>query len=385
MDVTITRKILLEPTPDQEKLLLKTAQAYTDACNFLAQFCFENKTVSRKKVHDANYHLIREKFGLPSQMASSTIKSTASAYKTIHKTQEEWSIQPKFKRHKYDIVWNRDYSLNKKTGNFSINTLDGREHIKTQWKSNEEYRGLEKYGTATIVFKHGRWYIHIPVTISVDNISIDDIQDVVGIDLGVNFLATTYSSTTGKTEFFSGKHIKHTRGRYKALRSSLQKKGTKSAKKRLKAIGQRENRWMDDINHTITKALVNATKPTLFVIEDLTGVRNATEKVKTRNRYVQVSWAFYDFRQKLEYKAQLYGHKVIVVNPRYTSQMCPKCGHTHKSNRDRKNHTFSCKKCGYTSNDDRIAAMNLCSKGIQYRAQFNMSNAHVEGVLSATP
>ena len=40
------------------------------------------------------------------------------------------------------------------------------------------------------------------------------------------------------------------------------------------------------------------------VIEDLMGVRNATERVKTQNRYVSVSWSFYDIEQKLIYKAK---------------------------------------------------------------------------------
>ena len=51
------------------------------------------------------------------------------------------------------------------------------------------------------------------------------------------------------------------------------------------------------------------------------------------------------------------------VDPRYTSQCCPCCGHVEKSNRSKKIHLFTCKNCGYKSNDDRIGAMNLCYKG----------------------
>lgn len=372
-DVTITRKIKLTPTVEQEIELKKTTQFYTDACNFIAQFCIENKTLTKKKIQEEIYYQLRENFNLPSQMAISAINTVVSSYKTIHSTQKKWSIQPIYKKQKYDIMWNRDYSLNRKTGNFSINSLSGRLHIATEWTGNENYRDLEKYGTAKIIYKHGRWFIHVPVTINVDDIDMDDISNIIGVDLGINFLATAYSGQSGKTQFFNGKHIKHKRAQYKNLRSELQRKGTRSSRKRLKAIGNRENRWMSDINHTITKALVSTDKPTLFVLEDLSGIRSATEKVRTKDRYVQVSWAFYDFRQKLEYKAQLYGHKVLVVDPRYTSQMCPKCGNTIKKNRDKKTHTFCCTKCGYRSNDDRIAAMNLCNMGIQYRAQLSSS------------
>jgi transposase len=71
----------------------------------------------------------------------------------------------------------------------------------------------------------------------------------------------------------------------------------------------------------------------------------------------------------LEYKASLVGSKVIVVDPKYTSQTCPKCGHVEKSNRNKKTHTFKCKTCGYTSNDDRIGAINLQAKGVNYIAE----------------
>ena len=72
---------------------------------------------------------------------------------------------------------------------------------------------------------------------------------------------------------------------------------------------------------------------------------------------LSVSWAFYQFRQYIEYKAQ--SPIVIAVSPKWTSQMCPKCGHIEKANRNKKHHIFCCKNCSYTSNDDRIGAMNL--------------------------
>ena len=123
---------------------------------------------------------------------------------------------------------------------------------------------------------------------------------------------------------------------------------------------------MQDINHHVSKAIVESKpKHTLFVLEDLNGIRKATERVKTKDRYVSVSWSFYDLEQKLIYKAKQNQSSVIKVDPRYTSQCCPVCGHTEKSNRNKKMHLFTCKNCGYKSNDDRIGAMNLHRMGIE--------------------
>lgn len=124
---------------------------------------------------------------------------------------------------------------------------------------------------------------------------------------------------------------------------------------------------MQDVNHQVSKALVSgASAGTLFVLEDLTGIRAATEEVAREHRYESVNWAYFDLRKKIEYKAQLNGSETVAVSPKYTSQTCPKCGHTHKLNRDKKNHIFTCRNCGYCSNDDRVGAMNLHRKGIEF-------------------
>ncbi len=192
-----------------------------------------------------------------------------------------------------------------------------------------------------------------------------EVSNVVGIDRGIRFIATTYDSN-GKSVFYDGNTVKQKRAHYKALRKQLQQVGTPSSRKRIKAIGQRENRWMQDVNHCISKALVeNNPDGTLFVIEDLTGIRSATERVKVKDRYISVSWPYYDLEQKLSHKALKHHQLVEKVNPAYTSQTCPKCGHTEKANRNKKIHFFCCKNCGYKSNDDRIGAMNLHRMGIE--------------------
>ena len=104
--------------------------------------------------------------------------------------------------------------------------------------------------------------------------------------------------------FYPGRPIKDKRSQYKHLRKQLQQVGTPSSRRKLKRIGERENRWMTDVNHRISKALVNQYDPdTLFVVEDLTGVRTVTERVRVRDRYETVSWSFYQLRKMIEYKA----------------------------------------------------------------------------------
>ena len=306
-------------------------------------------------------------------MAQSVLKTVIARYKTILENQNEW-IKPNFKHPEYDLVWNRDYSL---TNNcFSVNTLKGRIKLPYFSKGMEQYfsSDIYKFGTAKLVNKHGKYFLHIPVTYEVEESNLSNICNVVGIDRGINFIVATYDNKH-KSGFVSGKQVKQKRANYSKLRKELQMRQTPSSRRRLKAIGSRENRWMQDINHQVSKALVqNNPKHTLFVLEDLSGVRNSTEKIRLKDRYVSVSWSFYDLEQKLIYKSKQNQSTVIKVNPAYTSQTCPCCGHIEKTNRNKKLHLFTCKNCGYKSNDDRIGAMNLYRMGINYLEDSQVPN-----------
>ena len=363
--MTVTAKIQISVDADSKVLLDETMSVYSDACNYVSDYVFRTHDLKQFSLNKVLYSTLREKFELKSQMAQSVFKTVIARYKTILENQKEW-IQPSFKKPQYDLVWNRDYSLTQNC--FSVNTRNGRVKLPYFAEGMSKYfdHTIYKFGTAKLVNKHGKYFLHIPVTYDIEESNTSDICNVVGIDRGINFVVATYDSKH-KSGFVSGKKIKQKRAHYSKLRKELQMRQTPSARHRVKAIGQRENRWIQDVNHQVSKALVeNNPKHTLFVLEDLSGVRNATERVRTKDRYVSVSWSFYDLEQKLTYKAKQNQSTVIKVNPRYTSQCCPVCGHIEKANRDKKIRLFTCKNCGYKSNDDRIGAMNLYRLGINY-------------------
>ena len=375
--ITITAKIQISAADNDKVLLNETMSVYRDACNYVSDYVFRTHDLKQHSLNKALYATLRSRFGLKSQMAQSVFKTVIARYKTILENQSEW-IRPFFKKPQYDLVWNRDYSLTQSC--FSVNTLKGRVKLSYFAKGMSKYfdHAVYKFGTAKLVNKHGKYYLHIPVTYDVEESHISDICNIVGIDRGINFVVATYDSKH-KSGFVSGKAIKQKRAHYSKLRKELQMRKTPSARRRIKTIGSRENRWMQDVNHCVSKALVNNNpKHTLFVLEDLSGVRSATERVRTKDRYVTVSWSFYDLEQKLFYKAKQNQSSVIKVNPAYTSQCCPACGHIEKANRNKKIHLFSCKNCGYKSNDDRIGAMNLYRMGINY-----LEDNQVPGTVTA--
>ena len=361
---TLTYTVRVDASPNQSQVLSDTCAAYLDCCNMVSKTAWERKTLGQKALHQLVYRRLRDEYHVGAQMACSSMNRVIGNYRTIKEMHgSPWATsQPEYRSAGYDLVWNRDYSV-LKDGRLSINTLNGRIKVPVDWTHvPEEYRH-GKFGTARLLNRNGKWLLLIPSTVELPDPPRP--QQVVGVDMGVRFLATTYDSD-GRTVFYDGREVKRKREHYKKLRASLQKKGTRSARRRLRNIGRRENRWMRDVNHQVSKALVNRqSKPTLFALENLSGVRNATEKVRKGDRYVQVSWAFYQLRQMIEYKAAQAGHSVVVVDPRYTSQTCPTCGTVRRANRRKKTHEYQCSNCGYRSNDDRVAAMNIQRLGYQ--------------------
>ena len=389
--LTKTLKIQLYPDKNQKVSLYKTQLLFTKACNDVSNYIFNhNFDLNQKSLHNNLYYKLRETFQLQSQMAQSVIRTVISRYKSVNTTLKqkpykfkdintnryyyvkrniEWLKQPiQFKSNIAVFVRNRNYSL-LKNGQYSISTVDGR--LKIDCDSNQldyiQQFNDWKHGEAGLLQRRGQWFLYISVSKDIDSVKTTSMKHVVGIDRGLRQIMTTYNEKD-QTQFFNGQNVLKRRRHFKKLRQQLQSKNTKSSKRRLRKIEQRENRWMSDVNHQLSKTLIDQFgKNTLFVLEDLTNVTFDTVNIRYKNRrYEHVSWSFFDLEQKLIYKALESHCMVVKVDAHYTSQRCPKCGCIHKDNRNKSNHLFECVQCYYKSNDDRVAAMNIQELGKQY-------------------
>lgn len=386
---TLTVKVRLYPDMEQTMFLDQTMDQYRTACTWLSQRYFDNNfTDSQRNLHDRYYKVLRTKFMLKSQMAESVIKTVLARYKTVatqlHKKPYRyqdcntkkwytlsrdltWLQKPiKFKRPQLDLVATRDWSFVNQRQQLSLNTIKSRIKLGFDDSQLAKLSPNVKLGTAKLVKLKKYYFLHISVTETVPDFINHQVKHIVGIDRGLRFLTTSYDEQ-GKTSFISGKQVLHKRRKFKKLRQQLQAKNTKSAKRRLKQIGQRENRWMTNINHQISKTLVEKYgSQTLFVMEDLTNVRFTTEKTVKTRRYEVVSWSFYQLEQFLNYKADRIGSKLIKVDAHYTSQRDPKTGEINKNFRNHDKHEFYNPATGARSNDDRIGAMNIYELGKRY-------------------
>ena len=389
-----TMKLHIHVDEPSDILFKEMTEVYRQACNHVSEYVFDNGfEMNSNRLNKALYSDIRARFGLKSQLTQSVFKTVTARYKTVKEQlfrnpykyrdeDDEWQYIPrtlewlrkpvKFSRPQADLVRDRDYSFVENRTMLSINTLDKRVRVSFDVPECFEkyFDGSWSFGTAKLVSLLGEWYMHIPMTKEIED-AFDPSKPahVVGLDRGLRFIFTSYDDK-GDTVFASGEDILNKRANFLRVRAEQQSRGTRSAKRRLKAISGRENRWMSDVNHQLSKTLVaKYGADTLFVIEDLTGVSFDENNLSNNNaegRSDLRSWTFYQLEQFLTYKAEAVGSGVLKVSPEYTSQRCPKCGRIHKDNRDHEMHLYTCDSCGYVSNDDRLAAMNIYQLGTLY-------------------
>ena len=105
MEQTLTAKLKILPDLSDAQLLIDTMHAYSAACDLVSDYVYKFHDLSISSLNRELYHLIRQRFGLRSQMAQSVLRTVVARYKTILTNQNQW-IKPKFRRPQLDLVWN---------------------------------------------------------------------------------------------------------------------------------------------------------------------------------------------------------------------------------------------------------------------------------------
>lgn len=178
-------------------------------------------------------------------------------------------------------------------------------------------------------------------------------QHFIGVDRNTTgHIAVTANPDTGKIEKF-GKSALHIHRKYSAIRKRLQKEGDF---KKLKVIKDRESRIVKDLNHKVSRKIVNMAKEqnAALVFEDLNGIRKMRKQYRSF-KYALHSWSFYQLQMFVEYKAKLLGIPVLYIDPAYTSQDCSRCGVRGQ----RSGKGFKCPTCGHVDHADVNAAFNI--------------------------
>lgn len=360
MSEILTRTICIKLDIDgHEASLAATQIAFNEAATWIADICWREGITNTNTAHHRVYGETRTRFGLGAQLAVCARAKAVEAIKAVKAQGKETC--PTFGPRgsiRYDARTYRLMSLDR----VSLNTLTGRVVCRLVLGPRQHSMLIDpawKVGGADLVWKRGVYYLHVTQSQGAPSLPEDDGQRL-GVDLGIVNLATDNDGQT-----FTGAQVRAVRQRYHKRRQILQRVGTQSAKRRLKKNSGREQRFMRDTNHKISKALVEkaAISRKALALEDLTGIRQRVT-VRREQRYERHSWAFSQLRQFLTYKAAWAGVRLVLVDPRHTSRTCSACGHCEKANRQSQA-SFCCQRCGMGMNADHNAAINISRAAVK--------------------
>ena len=191
-------------------------------------------------------------------------------------------------------------------------------------------------------------------------------KQILGVDVNTKhniFALSNYE--TQKIDKKLVKKIVREKKKLKKIQSQRDKlKLPKEYSKRQKRIQDKINKQVEYLQNYACHLLLKNHKNSILVIENLE--RNL-KKCKINNTQYEEELNYNDLFSLLRIYSMKdtvirmsgnYNVNVVLVNPDFTSQMCPKCGHISKNNR-KSQETFCCEKCNHKNNADINAAKNI--------------------------
>ena len=207
---------------------------------------------------------------------------------------------------------------------------------------------------ATVCFEGGRWFVSLMIE-SNDVQPVQQPVDFVGIDLGISTFATLSTGDPVPGPKAHAAALKRLRQRNKALaRKRRSSANFRTAKARLAKLHARIANIRRDTTHKLTTALTKTYRK--IGIEDL-NVRGMAANHRLARSIMD--GGFHEFRRQLDYKARLYGSRIVVADRWYpSSKTCSCCG-VVKGTLALSQRTFNCDDCGFEAGRDVNAALNL--------------------------
>ena len=381
----ISVRLKLDTTKKQREALVDTMRAFNALCTDIALNHPDdtNRFVLQRLIYRETIKFT----SLSSQFVIKAITRVAGANKT-RKAQLKSKKLPRKKRPATHCSFARfsavpydarllNMSSLLSAGTVSIASLTGRQKVKVCLDSRNLGVLLSgKIAGGALLVRSRRGGLSLVLVVDVPEPQSIPAADVLGVDMGVVNIAVCSDGTA-----FLSDRVESARQRYARARKSLQEKGTRSAKRRLKKIGARERRFRRDVNHCISKQIVAHAEGTksAIALEDLSGI-NARVTVRKNMRARRLGWSFSQLRFFIEYKAKLHGVNVLAVPPAYTSQTCPVCGHADRKNRPSQD-AFVCRSCGFEGNADYVASLNIRTLGIKILESMMPQPAQSAGLL----
>ena len=362
------------PAPEQEILFRRTV----GACRFVRNLCLEQKVLERHRsdprrlsAYDQGSELAALKAELPwlrDVPHHALVQAIADLHKAFKAFFEGRARFPQFLR-----KGERDSFRLPDPKQFRVRE-DAVFLPKAGWVAWVRHREIVGVPKNVTISRDGdHWYASVLAEAEVDEPATNPGPSI-GIDLGIAKPITLSDGTVIDLP----KVTPAERRRLAAAQQSVarRRKGSKNREKAKRQVARLQARWRRrrlDAAHKATTMI--AKSHGVIVMEDLR-VRSMTasargteacpgsnvrQKAGLNRSLLDVS--FGQVRSLLTYKAPLHGSRLVVVDPRHTSQTCGLCGAVDSMSRVTQSR-FACVACGHADDADVNAAINILARGL---------------------
>ena len=224
-----------------------------------------------------------------------------------------------------------------------------------------------KYYNPHVVYDGINWFICVGIEYEDTRQQQDNINDGIGIDLGIKDLAICSDGNTYKN-INKMQKIRKLEKKKRRLQRSISRKYLKNKKgesyiktsniikgeRKLLKLNHRLTNIRDNYLHKVTSEIVNR-KPMFITIENL----NVSGMMKNKHLSKAIAeQKFYEFRRQLEYKCKWNNIELRIVDRFYpSSKICHNCG-SIKKDLKLSDRVYKCE-CGYIEDRDYNASLNL--------------------------
>ena len=349
-----TLRLPLNPTKEQAKHLLETMREFTQSFNLVCAEGWRLREGNAYTLHKITYRdckalcpkLVSDLHVQARQKASEAVKSAIALAKKGRKVNGPQSTlcPPRYNCNSFSVDWQKGFA--------NLATAAGRQKITFTVPAYALVLTGNRVATADLMYHKGRFTLH--VVLKLDDTEFSDNGTALGVDLGL-----CRPAVTSDNRFHGQRRWRQVEHRHHHRRRKLQSNGSKSAKRRLRLLAGRTQRFRRDCDHVLSKSILANVQPgTTVVIENLTNIRTRVKASRGEAKRRLHSWSFAQLASFLTYKTETKGCRVEGVDPRHTSQRCQRCGFIYRGNR-RSQSLFVCRSCGHRDNADLNAAKNI--------------------------
>ncbi|MEW6070170.1 MAG: transposase, partial [Candidatus Thermoplasmatota archaeon] len=362
---------VLPLTKVKQNSLSKTYSSYFELVNKTLDVKKQNPKLTQNQLHSLTYKFFREQYKFPSQLI---ISARVTAWDIRKQKGEHKRVAVRFDKRLFSLRETKRNNpiLSLRCNNSRIGipiAQDGafehfQQHLNNAWDV-----------TSIIMTKNFRFY----AVLTKEFPEPKPMPNVLGIDINSGRIALSiYNPRTKRwlRQLYFGKDIFLRQVKYEVRRGILQgyrdTTTPSGAGKKLKILSGTQKNYVRTRIWQIVSEIIELAKEykATIIIEEIKHLRvpNNKWRKKSRKKVNRIPYGF--FRFALEHKAAIEGFPVIAIDPKYTSQTCPRCGNRSRTNW--KHYAlFGCKECGFEANRDRVASQNICLRADNFLTPVN--------------